>query len=134
MPQRAKHYRHKVLLDEGLYQRKFLLRTNSRHNLRHIKHDLNRGGIKDEEVHEIAAQQKRIIVTYNINDFKKLATKNKDCGVIGVTQGMSIEQLDKKLSALLNRSTTKSLYNKYTSLGLGAKEQIQQEMSYKTKS
>lgn len=28
------------------------------------------------------------------------------------------EQLDKKLNALLNRSTAKSLYNKYTSLSL----------------
>ena len=118
-----KFYKHKLLLDEGLYPRQYLKRTNSRYDVKHIKHDLNKGGIKDEEVHEIAVEQKRIIVTYNIDDFKKLATKSKDSGVIGVTQGMSPEQFDKKLNALLNRSTGKSLYNKYTSLSLSKEEQ-----------
>lgn len=123
MPRKARPYRHKILLDEGLYKRKFLPRTNSRHNLKHIKHDLNKGGIKDEELYEIAVKEQRIVVTYNIDDFKKLARKSKDSGVIGVTQGMSPEQLDKKLNALLNRSTAKSLYNKYTSLSLSKEEQ-----------
>lgn len=113
-----KFYKHKLLLDEGLYPRQYLKRTNSRYDVKHIKHDLNKGGIKDKEVYEIAVEQKRIVVTYNIDDFKKLATKSKNAGVIGVAQGMSPEQLDKKLNALLNRSTAKSLYNKYTSLSL----------------
>ena len=118
-----KFYRHKLLLDEGLYPRQYLKRTNSRYDVKHIKHDLNKGGIKDEEVYAIAVKEQRIVLTYNIDDFKKLATKSKDSGVIGVTQGMSLEQLDKKLNALLSRSTAKSLYNKYTSLSLGKEEQ-----------
>lgn len=108
-----KPYRHKLLLDEGLYLKKALPRTNSRHDIKHIKHDLNKGGISDEEVYSIAVKNKRIIVTYNIDDFKKLARKSSNSGVIGISQGILPDQLDKKLNALLSRNTPKSLYGKY---------------------
>ncbi len=111
-----KFYKHKFLLDEGLYPRNVLHRTNNRHNIRHIKHDFNKGGIKDEEIYEIARKQKRIIITYNIDDFKKLAKKSKDTGVIGITQGLTPEELDKKLNSLLSKSSERSFYGKYTSL------------------
>ncbi len=111
-----KFYKHKLLLDEGLYPRSILHRTNNRHNIKHIKHDLNKGGIKDEEVYEIARKQKRIIITYNIGDFKRLATKSKDTGVIGTAQGITPEELDKKLNSLLSKSSERSFYGKYTPL------------------
>ena len=111
-----KPYRHKLLLDEGLYLKKALPRTNSRHDIKHIKHDLNKGGIKDEEVYSIAVKNKRIVITYNIDDFKKLARKSSNSGVIGISQGISPDQLDKKLNALLSRNAPKSLYGKYTPL------------------
>lgn len=111
-----KPYRHRVLLDEGLYPRKSLPRTNSHHDIKHIKHDLNKGGIKDKEVYFIAVKNERIIITYNINDFKKLARKSLNTGVIGISQGISPDQLDKKLNALLSRKNPKSLYGEYTSL------------------
>lgn len=109
-------YKHRLLLDEGLYPRKLLSRTNNRHNILHIKHDLNNAGIKDEKVYELAIRQKRIIVTYNVRDFKKLAKQNKNAGVIGVSQGFTPEKLDVKLNALLSKSSEKSLYGKYTPL------------------
>lgn len=79
-------------------------------------HDLRRGGIEDKQVYEIAVKQNRIIVTYNVRDFKKLAKLNKNAGVIGVSQGLNPEQLDSKLNSLLSKSTEKSFYGKYTSL------------------
>lgn len=109
-------YKHKLILDEGLYPRKLLSRTNSRYNVRHIKHDLNSPGISDRQIYEIAVLQKRIIVTYNIADFIKLATQSKRSGVIGVTQSLTPEQLDTKLNSLLSKSSEKSFYGKYTSL------------------
>ena len=111
-----KPYRHRLLLDEGLYIRKTLPRTNSRHDIKHIKHDLNKGGIKDEEVYSIAVKNKRIVITYNIGDFKRLARKSSNSGVIGISQGILPNQLDKKLNALLSRKNPKCLYGKYTSL------------------
>lgn len=109
-------YKHKLLLDEGISPKKSLKRINSRYNIKHIKHDLNKGGIKDEEVYEIARKQKRIIITYNIGDFKRLAKKSKDTGIIGITQGITPEELDKRLNSLLSKSSEKSFYGKYTSL------------------
>ena len=103
-------------MDEGISPKKSLKRINSRYNIKHIKHDLNKGGIKDEEVYEIARKQKRIIITYNIGDFKRLAKKSKDTGIIGITQGITPEELDKRLNSLLSKSSEKSFYGKYTSL------------------
>lgn len=79
-------YKHKLLLDEGLYSRKSLKRINNRYNIKHVKHDLNKGGITDMEVYEIASKQKRIIITYNIEHFRQLAVQNRNTGVIGVSQ------------------------------------------------
>ena len=109
-------YKHKLLLDEGLYSRKSLKRINSRYNIRHIKHDLNKGGITDDEIYQIACEQKRIIITYNIDDFKKLAIKSKETGVVGVTQGLTPEQLDIRLNSLLSKSSENSFYGVYTPL------------------
>ena len=109
-------YKHKLLLDEGLFRRQSLKRINSRYSIKHINHDLHKGGITDKEVYEIAEKEKRIIITYNINDFKKLAQKSNDTGVIGVTQTFTPDQLDAKLNSLLSKSSEKSFYNKYTPL------------------
>ena len=110
-------YKHKLLLDEGLYKRQSLSRTNSRYNIRHIKMDLHKAGAKDEEIFAIACKQKRVIVTANPKDFKKLLGKVRDTGIIGVTQKLTPEQLDTKLNALLSKSTEKTFYGKYTPLG-----------------
>ena len=111
-----KFHKFKLLLDEGLYPRNVLYRTNNRHNLKHIKHDLNKGGIPDKEVYKTAKKENRIIVTYNINDFKRIARQSNYTGIIGVTQALSPEQLDTKLNSLLSKSSKKSLYGKYTPL------------------
>jgi hypothetical protein len=112
-----KFYKHKLLLDEGLFKRQSLRRVNSRHNLKHIKHDLHKGGVSDTEVYEIACREKRIIVTYNVDDFKKLVKQNKETGVIGIAQGITPDQLDTKLNALLSKHSENSFYGKYTPLG-----------------
>jgi hypothetical protein len=49
-----KFYKHKLLLDEGLFKRQSFPRINSRYNLKHIEHDLHKGGVSDNEVYEIA--------------------------------------------------------------------------------
>lgn len=111
-----KFYKHKLLFDEGLYPRQFLKRVNSRYDVKHIKHDLHKAEATDDEVYAIAVEQSRIVVTFNINDFKKLVKENKTAGVIGVQQGISPEQLDTKLNALLSKSTEKTFYGRYTAL------------------
>ncbi len=77
---------------------------------------MKKGGVTDQEVYEIGRKQKRIIVTYNIEDFKKLIKQSKETGVIGVTQRLTSEQLDTRLNSLLSKSSEKSFYGKYTPL------------------
>jgi Domain of unknown function (DUF5615) len=62
-----KFHKVKLLLDEGLYPREVLHRTNNRHNIKHVKHDLNKGGISDKEVYGIAKKEKRIIIIWGIH-------------------------------------------------------------------
>src|SRR3990167_9740157 len=109
-------YKHKLLLDEGLVSRKRLKRLNSRYNIKHIDHDLGKGGASDIEVYEIACKQKRIIITYNTSDFRSMAKRSNVTGVIGVSQKNTPDRLDSKLNALLSKSSEKSLYGKYTPL------------------
>mgnify|MGYP001579570198 CR=1 FL=1 len=113
-----KFYKHRLLLDEGLYPRKSLKRVNGRHNIRHIKHDVHKGGITDIEIYKLACAQKRIIITYNIKDFQKLAVKKKDSGVIGITAKLTPDQLDTKLNSFLSRHPENSLYGKYMALSV----------------
>ena len=44
----------------------------------------------------------------------KLAEISRETGVIGISQNLTFDQVDKKLTALLNRSTKKSLLGKLT--------------------
>lgn len=103
-------------MDEGISPRKSFRRLNNRYDIKHIKHDLHKEGIKDKEVYEIARKEKRIIITYNIDDFKQFAVQSKNTGVIGVTQGLTPDQLDIKLNSLLSKSSEKAFYGKYTPL------------------
>lgn len=59
-----KHTRYKLLLDDGLPPKEAYSKTNNLHNARHIKHDLKKGGAKDEAVYGIAVNDGRIPIRY----------------------------------------------------------------------
>lgn len=109
-------HRHKLLFDEGLPYRTRLPRLNSRHDLKHIKGDLKRSGLSDEKVYDIAVKTQRLLVVFNIKDFKGLAIKSKKTGIIGVSQNLSIEEIDKKLIALIYKKSPKHFNGKLTSV------------------
>lgn len=114
MPKRF--FKHKLLLDEGFYFRQSLPITNSRFDLKHISGDYKQEALKDPQLYEFAKQKSRILVTFNIKHFKPLAQLSKLTGVIGVSENLTLEQLDKKLTALLTKSTKKSLLGKMTTI------------------
>jgi len=107
--------RFNVLFDEGLYPREKLPRTNERHNIRHIKHDFNYGGLSDDAVYEFAKSQNRLIATLNIKDFRKLL-KSNDTGIIGISSTLTPDDIDKKLCSLLNKSRKGELYGKVVTI------------------
>lgn len=108
-----KFYKYRLLLDENFPDRHRLPRLNHRFNLKHLVSDLQMTGISDEKVFEVGQKQKRIIVTFNDKDFFGIATKSKNTGVIGVSAQLSIDQIDKKLTAFLIKQTPKLLYGQF---------------------
>lgn len=109
-------YRHKLLLDENFPIRKHFPSLNRKFDVRHIGADLNQEGLSDFKVYTLACKEKRIIVTRNIKDFEDLAIMGNDTGVIGVSPNLTFKQVDIKLTALLNKSTKKSLFGKITKI------------------
>jgi hypothetical protein len=106
-------HKYKILLDEGLPPRKKLPRVNARHNVKHIRDDLNHTGLPDEKVYKEAEKLERILVVFNVKHFKEFAAKSSKTGIIGISQSMSLDNLDKKLNALLVRSKPSDLLGKF---------------------
>lgn len=109
-------YKHKLLLDEGFYFRQSLPITNSRFDVKHIKGDYGQSALLDPQVYKFAKEKGRILVTLNIKHFKALVSTTKLTGVIGISANLTLDQIDKKLTALLNKSTKKSLFGKLTTI------------------
>lgn len=107
-------HKHKLLLDENMPHRLAFPHLNEVFDVKHLRDDLKSGGLSDPQVHALAATVQRLIVTYNAKDFKDLATRNKDTGVLALSPNLSLHQIDTKLTALLIRSTPKDLRGKCT--------------------
>lgn len=107
-------YKHKLLLDENFVVRSALPILNRRYDAKHIAADLKSAGLPDSKVFILASKENRLLITYNSKDFEELVKSNSITGVIGISPNLSLAQIDKKLTALLNRSTKKSLIGKLT--------------------
>jgi len=112
MPKRFHKY--KLLLDENFYLRSSLPLLNNRFDVKHLSADLKLSGLSDPKVYELARKEERLLVTYNVKDFSSLVAKSTDSGIIGVSANLSIEQIDKKLVALLTKSSKRTLFGKLT--------------------
>ena len=109
-------YKHKLLFDEGFPPRWYFPRLNERFDVKHIKDDFRKIGLPDPEVYAYAMQEKRLIVTYNAKDFRRLAHNSKETGVIGVPALMPYHHIDNKLTSLLTHSSPNALQGTYTVL------------------
>lgn len=107
-------FKHKLLLDENVPVRSYFPNLNSKFTVKHLKADLKLAGLPDIKVYKLSQQTGQIIVTYNIRDFAPLVENDSKGGVIGVPPNLPPEQVDKKLTALLNKSTKKSFLGKLT--------------------
>lgn len=109
-------YKHKLLLDANMSGRSRFPRLNGLFDVKHIRDDLNKEGLPDPEVYGLAVRLKRIIVTFNWKDFREMATRNHNTGVIGVSPNLTTNQIDAKLTSLLVHSNSKALLGKFTYL------------------
>ncbi len=98
-PRRNKSKRitkYKLLLDEGLSLAKSYPKLNNFHNLKHIVHDLKKSGVKDEPLYDLATKDGRILIVFNIKDFKKIIKRN--CiSVIDLSSNLSNKEADLKI-------------------------------------
>ncbi len=97
-----KHIRCKVLLDEGLPPRARFPQLNNLHTVRHIKHDLKKGGAKDSEIYRIAGKDRYVVVVFNTKDFEPLISSATPA-VISLSTGLSNEQIDLKVCSVLRK-------------------------------
>lgn len=109
-------YKHKLLLDENMPPRLEFPRLNGLFDVKHIRDDLGKEGIADPDVYTLAVKFQRLIVTFNARDFKALATRSQDTGIIAVSASLSSQQIDTKLTALLVRSSAKALLGKLSTI------------------
>lgn len=109
-------HKHKLLLDENISPRTAFPRLNSIFDVKHVRNDFQRGGLPDPQVYDLAVAHQRILITYNVKHFLPLAGSKADAGIIGISANLSPAQIDTKLTALLMRSTPKSLAGKFTAL------------------
>jgi predicted nuclease of predicted toxin-antitoxin system len=112
-----KFYKHKLLLDENFPPRQLFPMLNHRFDLKHFIKDLKMPErIPDPMVYHEAIKRERILVTFNGDDFTPLVTSGDPIGVIAVSDNLPNEQIDRKLTALLLRSTPNSLRGKITTI------------------
>ena len=112
MPKRL--FKYKLLLDENMPNRKYLVTLNKRFDVKHISSDFKKDSLSDPQVYKFARDNKRLIITHNVKDFEKLAILSMDTGVIGVSANLTNNQIDKKLTALLMKSKKSELLGKCT--------------------
>lgn len=75
----------KLLLDEGFPKRSLFSNLNSYCDVKHVAHDFHLAGATDEEVYAKACELGRILVVFNIKDFKPMVRPD-GATIIGVGQ------------------------------------------------
>jgi hypothetical protein len=111
-----RYFRHKLLLDENLAPRLQYPRLNEHFDVKHIEHDLRRGGTDDAVVYDLAVSQRRIIVTKNSKHFRPQVGTKDDAGGIAVPPHWTLAQIDGHLAALLMRHGPNYFAGKYRTL------------------
>jgi len=109
-----KLYKFKLLLDENMPHRQRFPRLNSRYDVKHIRDDLHKTGLKDSLVYELAQSHNRLIVTFNGDDFEDMVGQSTQTGVINVSANMRNDHIDTKVTALLTKSSPGVLFGKFT--------------------
>src|SRR5260370_41726734 len=115
-PMSTKFHKFRLLIDENMPGRRAFASLNQLFDVKHIALDLKTGGIRDELVYQEAVNMKRLIVTFNGDDFKPFVAKSTETGIIAVSDNLSTNQIDSKLVALLVRSSPKALFGKFTTI------------------
>ena len=107
--------RFKILLDEMFPRRIKYPALNRHHDVKHIVHDYQKGGITDVRLLELARKDNRIVITKNIKDFQFQCQPYR-VDVIGVTETIPPEELDKSIMAKLRSWGKPKMSGRFTKI------------------
>ena len=94
-----KHKRYKLLLDEGVHLPQKYPNLNNLHSAVHVsKVDLQ--GKSDEKIFEYARRDSRMMIVFNVKDFRKFI-KNDSPSVISLSTNLSDIEADLKICKAL---------------------------------
>jgi hypothetical protein len=86
-----------------------------RSDVKHIAHDYKSAGVSDDKVFGLAFRDKRILVTKNVKHFRPLLSDYK-VDVIGVTEAVGPEELDKAITARLRKWGKTEMSGRFTAI------------------
>lgn len=100
-----KHTRYRLLLDEGVHLPQSYPLLNNLHDLLHVS-QANLKGSSDEKIFSFGKKEKRLIVVFNVRDFKRLIKRDSP-SAISLSTNLSDTQADLKIcKALKNLKPT----------------------------
>ncbi len=85
---------------------------NRQFDVKHVASDLGLSGSSDEQVYKLADRESRLLITFNIKDFRSMVGPTK-ISVIGASTKLKEEDLDKKLVQLLKTITPAELQGNF---------------------
>ncbi|MDO8639126.1 MAG: DUF5615 family PIN-like protein [Candidatus Daviesbacteria bacterium] len=104
----------RLLLDSAFARSSAFPNLQKKVNLIHVVWDLKLSPqVEDEEIYQKATNEKRIVLTINFKDFKKLAKEGK-AGVFGVESQLSNEDIDKKVCKFISGKNPQDFIGKAT--------------------
>ena len=107
----------KLLFDESLPPRSRFTLLNQYCNTKHIVGDFKLSGVDDPTVYQKALATDRILVTFNIKDFRPMLKSNPNGpSIVGVSTNLTNIQISTKLLSLVKKMTVSEFKGKYWSL------------------
>lgn len=94
-----------------LPRREKLPEVNRHHDLKHLVHDFRKSGLYDDEIVNVAKKEGRILITKNIKHFHEFC-KLKEVDMIGVTETVPPEELDRSIMAYLRKREQQEMSGK----------------------
>ena len=93
--------RHRLLLDEGVHLPQSYPNLNKLHDLLHV-FQANLKGSNDEKIFGYAKRDSRMVVVFNIKDFKKFIKPDSPT-IISLSTNLSDKQADLKICKALKK-------------------------------
>lgn len=106
----------RILLDSAFAKIELFPNLKKKSNLAHAVHNLGLSSqAEDEEIYQKATSEKRIVLTINFKDFKKLVKVGKS-GIFGIESQMTNQEIDKRVCGFISGKDPEDFIGKATKI------------------